>query len=240
MGTPLGVTGGGGFGVVAFFDGFFFVVGFLPFSTFVEPLDRALPDESVVPLPVGFVVVVLVLVVGDFEVDVDVVEEEDVVGFGLGFDDAGVVEVEGEVEVEVVCGCVLVVTVAAGVVAVTGGQDCATFVIGRFTGSGSDDGGVPGATFWNVNCWPPATVIVTVQPSAEATGMAARPITATMHPMVTAAIVSFRLLNTVANSSRGAPRANSSQLRSQLGLEGRYWLPPGFAIRNRRCGGCLV
>lgn len=206
MGTPLGVTGGGGFGVVAFFDGFFVVVGFLPFSTFVEPVDRAFPDESVVPLPVGFVVVVLVAVVGD--VEVEVVGEEEVVGFGLGFDGAGVVEVEVEVEVEVVCGCVLVVTVAAGVVAVTGGQDCATFVIGRFTGSGSDVGGVPGAMFWNVNCWPPATVMVTVQPSAEALGMAARPITATRHPMVTAAIVSLRLLNTVANSSRGAPRAN--------------------------------
>ena len=209
MGTPLGVTGGGGFGAAGFFDGFFFVVGFLPFSTFVEPLDRAFPDESVVPLPVGLVVVVvLVVVVGDVEVDVDFVEEEEEVGFGLGFDGAGVVEVEVEVEVEVVCGCVLVVTVAAGVVAVTGGQDCATFVIGRFTGSGSDAGGVPGGTFWKVNCWPPATVIVTVQPSADALGMAARPSTAAMAPMVTAAIVSFRRLNTVANSSRGAPRAN--------------------------------
>jgi hypothetical protein len=45
-----------------------------------------------------------------------------------------------------------VVTVAAGVVAVAGGQDCATLVIGRLTGSGSEVGGVPGGTFWNVNC----------------------------------------------------------------------------------------
>lgn len=200
MGTPLGVTGGGGFGVVAFF-GFCFFVGFLPFSTFVEPLDSAFPGERVGNLVVEVVVFVLD-VVGVVEV-----EEELVVGFGLGFDGAGVVEVGVEVEVEVVCGCVLVVTVAAGVVAVTGGQDCATFVIGRFTGSGSDVGGVPGGTFWKVNCWPPTTVIVTVQPSADALGMAARANTATMDPRVAAATVSFRLLNTVANSSRGAPRA---------------------------------
>lgn len=230
MGTPLGVTGGGGFVVVVFFFGVCFGFGFLPFSTFVEPVDdSAFPDERVGVLIVE--VFVLVLVVG---ADVDVVEVEVVVGFGLGFDGEGAVEVEVEVEVEVVWGCVLVVTVAAGVVAVTGGQDCATFVIGSCTGSGSDVGGVPGATFWKVNCWPPATVMVTVQPSADALGMAARPSTATMHAMVTAAIVSFRLFNTVANSSRGAPRANSSQLRSQLGWEGRYWLLPSFAIWNRR------
>lgn len=235
MGTPLGVTGGGGFGVGAFFDGFFFV-GFLPFSTFVEPepLDSAFPDERVSPFVFVFVVVVDLVVVVVVVVGDEVEEVEVVVGFGLGFDGEGAVEVEVEVEVEVVWGCVLVVTVAAGVVAVTGGQDCATFVIGSCTGSGSDVGGVPGATFWKVNCWPPATVMVTVQPSADALGMAARPSTATMHAMVTAAIVSFRLFNTVANSSRGAPRANSSQLRSQLGWEGRYWLLPSFAIWNRR------
>jgi hypothetical protein len=45
----------------------------------------------------------------------------------------------------------VVVAVAAGVVAVTGGQDWETFVIGRLTGSGSELGGVPGGTFWNVN-----------------------------------------------------------------------------------------
>jgi hypothetical protein len=66
-------------------------------------------------------------------------------GFGLG-----VVEVEVEVEVEVVVAGVVVVTVAAGVVAVTGGQDSETLTIGRLTGSGSELGSVPGATFWNV------------------------------------------------------------------------------------------
>ena len=45
---------------------------------------------------------------------------------------------------------VVAVTVAAGVVAVTGGQDCDTLMIGRLTGSGSELGSVPGATFWNV------------------------------------------------------------------------------------------
>ena len=197
------MTGGGGFGVVAFFDVFFFL-GLLPFSIFVEPLDSALPDESVGGLIVEVVVFVLdvVEVVDDVEAG-----EELVVGFGLGLDGAAVVEVEVEAEVEVVCGCVLVVTVAAGVVAVTGGHDCATFVIGRLTGSGSDVGGVPGGTFWKVNCWPPTTVMVTVQPSADALGMAARANTATMQPRDAAATVSFRLFNTVANSSRGAPRA---------------------------------
>jgi hypothetical protein len=131
---------------------------------------------------------------------------------GLGF---GVVEVEVEVEVEVVCGCVVVVTVTAGVVALTGGQDCVTLTIGRATGSGSELGGVPGATFWNVKVWPPATVMTTVQPSAEAAGSEPRPSTTAIEAIVTAAMVSFRLVNTVACSSRGMPRAKSSQLRSQ-------------------------
>lgn len=128
-------------------------------------------------------------------------------------------------------------TVTAGVVAVTGGQDCETLTIGRLTGSCSELGGVPGATFWNVKVWPPATVMTTVQPSAEASGSAASPSTAAMAPMVTAAMVSVRLVrlvNTVAHSSRGMARAKSSQLRSQTGLSGRYKLLPGFAIRNRR------
>jgi len=162
-------------------------------------------------------------------VDVDEPEPDPDDGLGLG-----VVEVEVEVEVEVVCGCVVVVTVTAGVVAVTGGHDCETLMIGSATGSGSELGSVPGATFWNVKVWPPATVITTVQPSADASGSAARPKTTATQAMVTAAMLSFRLVNTVAYSSRGLPRAKSSQLRSQLGLFGRYKLPSCFAIRNRR------
>jgi hypothetical protein len=225
VGTPLGVTGGGGVAALVFFLAVFFFLAFLPFSTFPEPSDRALPGDWVE------VVVVEVVVV----FDVDLVEL--VVGFGFEFV-FGLVELEGEVEVEVevevVCGWVLVVTVTAGVVAVTGGQDQTTFVIGSVTGSGSDVGGVFAGMFWNVNCWPPATVIVTVHPSADASGMAARPNTTTTHAAVAAALISFRLVNTVAYSSRGAPRTNSSQLRSQIGLRGRYWLLPRFAIRNRQ------
>jgi hypothetical protein len=114
-------------------------------------------------------------------------------------------------------------------------------MIGSWTGSGSVFGLVPGATFWNVNCWPPATVTTTVQPSAEALGIAPRPNTVSKQNTVKAATatVGLRLFNTVAYSSRGVPRVNSSQLRSQVGLEGRYWLPPRFAIRNRRSRGCL-
>ena len=210
--------------MVAFFDFFFFFFfGFFPFSTFFpDPSDRALPGAASVEVVVWGVLEVLVVgfdVVGFVELPV---------WFCFGF---GVVE--AEVEVEVVCGWVLVVTVAAGVVAVTGGHDWATLVIGRLTGSGSDVGGVPSGTFWNVNCWPPATVIVTVHPAAEAFGIAPRPSAVTTHATVTAAILSFRLLNTVAYSSRRVPRANSSQLRSQIGLKGRYWLPRSFAIRNR-------
>jgi hypothetical protein len=134
---------------------------------------------------------------------------------------------------------VLVVTVSAGVVAETGGHVCETLMIGSWTGSGSEFGFVPCATFWKVNCWPPVTVIVTVQPSADALGIAPRPNTATRQNMVTAAIDRLRLLNTVAYSSRGVPRLNSSQLPSQIGFEGRYLLPPSFAIRNRRCLGCV-
>jgi hypothetical protein len=153
-------------------------------------------------------------------------ECEDGPGDGFGFRCVDVVvgelEGEGEVEVEgevdVAAGGALVVTVAAGVVAVTGGQDCETLVIGRLTGSGSELGGVPGGTFWKVKVWPPWTVMTTVQPSAEALGRAARPSTATVDPTVTAAILSLRLVNTVAYSSRGMPRAKSSELRSQVGL----------------------
>jgi hypothetical protein len=172
---------------------------------------------------------------------VGVVDEADeCVGFGLC---AGVVEVVLEVEVEVEVGCVLVVTVAAGVVALTGGHDCETLVIALFGGSGSELGGVPGAMFWKtrVSGGPTgrATVTVTVQPLANAFGNAANPSTVTIDPTVAAAIVSFRLLNTVAYSSRGMPRENSSQFRTQVGLQGRYWLPVSFAIGNRRCGACL-
>jgi hypothetical protein len=173
-------------------------------------------------LPEGVLLVVEVVEVDDPDPDPD---------DGLGL---GVVEAEVEVEVEVVLAGVVAVTVAAGVVAVTGGQDCETLTIGRATGSGSELGGVPGATFWKVKVWPPATVMTTVQPSADASGSAAKPKTTATEAMVTAATVSFRLVNTVACSSRGLPRAKSSQLRSQLGLFGRYKLPLCFAIRNRR------
>jgi hypothetical protein len=76
-----------------------------------------------------------------------VADEEPFDGLGLR-----VVEVEVVVEVvdEVDCAGVVAVTVAAGVVAVTGGHDWETLVIGRLTGSGNELGGVPGGTFWNV------------------------------------------------------------------------------------------
>ena len=97
-------------------------------------------------------------------------------------------------------------TVAAGVVAAAAGHDWVTLVIGSWTGKGSVFGSVPSGTFWNVNCWPPRTVIVYVQPSADAIGIAARPSTATRQPTATAAIMALRLLNTVAYSSREMPR----------------------------------
>lgn len=119
-------------------------------------------------------------------VEVDVVEDGPGGGVGLAVVDVAV-------EVEVVGAGVMVV-----VVGVAEGHDCQTWVIGRFTGSGSERGRVPGGTLWKVNFWPPATVMITVQPSAEAFGIAARPSTATTEPKLTAAIFSFRLLNTVA------------------------------------------
>ena len=229
------MTGGGGVVAGGFFFALVFLCGFFPFSTF-PALERAFPGER--PLSA---VVLLVVVVG---VGVDVVPAVVVLfveAVGFGFDGAGLVEVEVgvEVEVEVVGAWVVVVTVRAGVVAATGGQVWETLTIGSWTGRGSEFGFVPGATPWNVNCWPPATVITTVQPSADALGIAPKPNTATRQNKVTAAIDRLRLLNTVAYSSRGVPLVNSSQLRSQIGFEGRYLLPPSFAIRNRRCLGCL-
>src|ERR1700733_172411 len=216
VGTPLLVTAGGGAGgVLAFFD-FDLLLGapgclrLLPASP--APMLSS-PELWLLPLPEPLVVGVetWTVVVGVLEAPFD--------GLGLGVVEA---EVEVDVEVEVVGAGVVVVTVAAGVVAVTGGHDWATFVIGRLTGSGSDVGSVPGGTFRNVNCWPPATVIVKVHPSADAFGNAPRPNTATMQAMVTAAMLSLRLLVTVAYSSRKVPHAHSSQLRSQVGLAGSY------------------
>src|SRR6202044_3301846 len=115
-------------------------------------------------------------------------------------------------EVEVVLCGVVVVTVTAGVVVVVDGQDhpgvLMTWAPG---GSGSADSGVPAGMFWKVSCCPPRIVTVTEQPSASALGIAARPNTMTAHPAATAAILSLRLLNTVAYSSRKVPRAISSQ-----------------------------
>jgi hypothetical protein len=142
-------------------------------------------------------VVVSVVVVGVPDVDDD---DEPCERLGLGF---GVVEVV----VEVVGAVVVVVTVPAGVVAVTVGHDWEVVMIGRLTGSGSELGGVSGGTFWNTNVCPPATVTVTVQPSADASGSTPRPSTATVQPKVATAIFSFRLVTTVAYSPRGLPLA---------------------------------
>ena len=211
VGTPLLVTGGAGvFGLAAFFDFFGFLLFFGAAGCLTFAPASAEPGFSAT----GFCDLVWPPCAPPLD-PVDLVELAGAVELvvGLGF---GVVAVE--VEVEVVVGAVLVVTVTAGVVAVAGGQDWVTFRIGSWTGSGSEFGSVSGATFWKVNCWPPTTVIVTVQPSADAFGMAPSPSTVTRHAATTAAIVSFRLFNTVAYSSRGMPRVNSSQLRSQVGL----------------------
>jgi hypothetical protein len=148
VGTPLGVLGGGGVG--GFFDlAGFFLLGFdCGCLTFLPACPvPGLSGVGFCPFPDPFGVdvgdVFLVVVVGLLVV------EEPWAGFGLGVVDPGCV-VEGEVDVEVVCAGVVVVTVAAGVVAVAGGHDCETLVIGRFTGSGSELGGVPGGTFWKV------------------------------------------------------------------------------------------
>jgi hypothetical protein len=188
---------------------------------------------------VGFLFLLFVFVFVVFVVFVGVLDVVDLVD---GVDDLGAVEVEVEVEVEVVGGWwTVVVTVTDGVVEVAGGQVWDTLMIGSWTGRGSVLGSVPAGTFLNVNCWPPWTVTTTVQPSADAAGIAPRPNTARRQDTVSAATatVGLRLLNTVAYSSRGLPRVNSSQLRSQVGLGGRYWLSPSFAIRNRRSCGCL-
>jgi hypothetical protein len=114
------VTGGGGVvGLVAFFDLFFFLAGFLPFSTLPEPSDSALPGVG--PFDFDFFVVPF-LEPDDVVVVLDVVVVDVLVGFCLCVEvvDVGL---EVEVEVEVVGGCwTVVVTVTAGVVAVTGGQ----------------------------------------------------------------------------------------------------------------------
>ncbi|MBV9943596.1 MAG: hypothetical protein JO262_15830 [Solirubrobacterales bacterium] len=216
VGTPLSVLAGedvgallfvvvfGLFGLFGLFGwfGFFGCFGFagLGCLTLLAPCE--LPWfvwEGFCPLPFPEL---FLAGCGAFDsiVVVGVVDDAPWDGFGL----AGV-----DVELEVV------VVVVVVVVLVPGGHDCTTLVMGRFTGSGNELAGVPGGTFWKVKVLPPATVMITVQPLAEALGIAARPSTATTDAKVTAAIFSFRLLNTVAYPSRRMPRANSSQLRSQ-------------------------
>lgn len=229
VGTPLLVLVGAGAGGVFFFLGVFGFLGFLGFlgglgffgfgAVGCAPLfgGGELPGfvwEGCCPLPFpgpllpadwgGFD---LIVVVGVLEV----VVVEDELWDGVGFE---VVDVEVEVEV---VSPVAVVVVVVMVPPLFEGHDWTILVIGRFTGSGNEPGRVPGGTFSKVYVLPPATVIATLQPAAEALGIAPRPRTATTEPQVKAAIFSFRLLTTVAYSSRRMPLANSSQLRSQIG-----------------------
>jgi hypothetical protein len=224
VGMPLLVRGGGGVGGAAFLC--FFLAFFLAAGCWRLLPACAVPGFSRVgfcPLrcpeafEVGLDEVLLVVVVGveepaDEDEDLDPEPEDD---FGLG---EVAVDVDVEVAVEVVGGGAVAVTVAAGVVAVVVGHDHVGPLTICAPGGSSEDTDVPAATFWNVSVWPPRIVTTTVQPSAEASGSAARPNTAAMEPMVTAAMVSFRLVNTVAYSSRGMPHVKSSRLRSQVGL----------------------
>lgn len=77
-------------------------------------------------------------------------------------------------------------------------QDSETDCTGPVTGSLMDERGVPGATLTvKLTFWPPTSVTVTTQVSAEAVGSAAIPQKASDDAIVTTATTSFRLLNTV-------------------------------------------
>jgi hypothetical protein len=77
-------------------------------------------------------------------------------------------------------------------------HDSVSETTGTVSGSGIEDSGVPVGTFTvNLNCWPPATVTVSRQVSAEATGIAARPNTTSTTLAATQATNSFRVLNNV-------------------------------------------
>ena len=100
--------------------------------------------------------------------------------------------VEEVVLVEVVLeenGALLVV--AAGL------HDSEALLNGPLIGNGIADTGVPGAAFTlKVNVWPLSSVTVTAHGSAEASGTAAIPFTASTVAPVATATVSFRHLNT--------------------------------------------
>ena len=105
------------------------------------------------------------------------------------------VVVECEVDVVFGAGVVDCGVVVVGVEA----QLSLTACTGPVTGSLIADNGVPGATFTvKLTFWPPTSVTVTTQVSAEATGIAAMPKIASSDPAVATATTSFRLLNTVA------------------------------------------
>jgi hypothetical protein len=109
-----------------------------------------------------------------------------------------------ELGVEVVDGVVVLLVVGVEV------QDSVTPATGPDTGSLIDDRGVFGGTSTvKLTFWPPTSVTVTTQVSAEAAGMPASPNSVSADTADAIATTSFRLLNTVALSPPARRRLHS-------------------------------
>ena len=115
-------------------------------------------------------------------------------------DDGVVFDLLPEPPVVVVCEPVDVVVGVLGVLVVGTG----TVGVGVVTGGGQTleisvapaGSGAPGGN-WSWTTWPVTVFTVTVQSAAEATGIAAKPITVPNEATAVTAILSFRLLNTL-------------------------------------------
>ena len=112
------------------------------------------------------------------------------VGFDVVDELVGVEELVVGVAVVVV---VLVVTATAGVVVLVGVHCSLSEATGPVIGSPIAEMGVPGATLtWKTSCWPPTSVTVTVQSSADAVGIAARAIATKIVAAMASTVTSFR------------------------------------------------
>jgi hypothetical protein len=169
------------------------VCGLLFLCAFFLPPWEEAPSLLLVPVGSGVLVVEPVVVVDD-DVVVGLCEGEVEVEVEVepGELDELVDEVGLEV-VDVVVVVVLVVTLTEGAVEVDGAHCSLSETTTPLIGSPIAEIGVPGGTLTlKVNVWPPTTVTVTVQASAEAVGIDARAMATNNAPAIARTASSLR------------------------------------------------
>jgi hypothetical protein len=161
------------------------VCGLAFFCVFFWPPWEEAPSLLLVPVGSGVLVVDPVVVVVD-DVFVGLCEGEAEVEVELEPGELDeLVDVVGLELVDVVVVVVLVVTLTDGVVEVDGAHCSLSETTTPLIGSPIAEIGVPGGTLTlKVNVWPPTTVTVTVQASAEAVGIDGRAMTTNNAPAI--------------------------------------------------------